>query len=155
MRNTMKVAKWEIKRNMKSKSFIIGLFLTPIIFLAFFLLPDLFRSDDEPAATKVYVNDELGVYEQLEAAAASTEWQLEETQIAEQEAEAALEAEEDAAYVFINEQSVENGTVTVYTNEDTHSGLMEVVQVVSGPLQQVQPEQLGVTPEEVVMDETE
>lgn len=151
MRNTMKVAKWEIKRNMKSKSFIIGLFLTPIIFLAFFLLPDLFRSDDEPAATKVYVNDELGVYEQLEAAAASTEWQLEETQIAEQEAEAALEAEEDAAYVFINEQSVENGKVTVYTNEDTDSGFMEEVQVLSGPLQMMQIEQLGLTPEEAGM----
>ncbi|GKW45893.1 ABC transporter permease [Planococcus sp. NCCP-2050] len=151
MRNTMKVAKWEIKRNMKSKSFIIGLFLTPIIFLAFFLLPDLFRSDDESAATKVYVNDELGVYEQLEAAAASTEWQLEETQIAEQEAEAALEVEEDAAYVFINEQSVENGKVTVYTNEDTDSGFMEEVQVLSGPLQMMQIEQLGLTPEEAGM----
>lgn len=148
MRNTMKVAKWEIKRNMKSKSFIIGLFLTPIIFLAFFLLPDLFSSDDEAAATKVYVSDELGVFEQLEAAAASTEWQLEETQIAEQEAEAALEVEEDAAYVFINEQSVENGKVTVYTNEDTDSGFMEEVQVLSGPLQMMQIEKLGLTPEE-------
>lgn len=148
MRNTMKVAKWEIKRNMKSKSFIIGLFLTPIIFLAFFLLPDLFSSDDEAAATKVYVSDELGVFEQLEAAAASTEWQLEETQIAEQEAEAALEVEEDAAYVFINEQSVENGKVTVYTNEETDSGFMEEVQVLSGPLQMMQIEQLGLTPEE-------
>lgn len=149
MRNTMKVAKWEIKRNMKSKSFIIGLFLTPIIFLAFFLLPDLFRSDDEAATTKVYINDELGVYEQLEAAAASTEWQLEETQIAEQEA--ALEMEEDAAYVFIDQQSIENGKVTVYTNEDTDSAFMDEVQVLTGPLQMMQIEQLGLTPEEAGM----
>ena len=148
MRNTMKVAKWEIKRNMKSKSFIIGLFLTPIIFLAFFLLPDLFSSDDEAATTKVYVNDQLGVYEQLEAAAANTEWQLEPTEVAEQEAEAALEVEEDAAYVFIDEQSVETGKVAVYTNEDTSSAFMEEVQVLGGPLQMVQIEQLGLTPEE-------
>ncbi|MCP2036464.1 ABC-2 type transport system permease protein [Planomicrobium sp. HSC-17F08] len=148
MRNTMKVAKWEIKRNMKSKSFIIGLFLTPIIFLAFFLLPDLFSSEDEAAATKVYVNDELGVYEQLETAAAGTEWQLEQTQLSEQEAESALETEEDAAYVFIGEQSVESGKVTVYTNENTDSAFMDEVQVLSGPLQMVQIEKLGLTPEE-------
>src|SRR5690606_7578032 len=46
---------------------------------------------------------------------------------------------------------VENGKVTVYTNEDTDSGFMEEVQVLSGPLQMMQIEQLGLTPEEAGM----
>ncbi len=104
MHNTKKVAKWEIKRNLKNKSFIIGMFLTPIIFLAFFLLPDLFRSDDKAATTTVYVNDQLGVYDQLEAVASKTEWRMEPTDITEQEAAEALEGEDDAAYVFIDER---------------------------------------------------
>ena len=148
MRNTMKVARWEIKRNLKNKSFIIGMFLTPIIFLAFLLLPDLFSSDEEAATTKVYVNEGLGVYEQLEAAAANTEWQMEQTDVMEQEAEAALGTEEDAAYVFIDEESVETGQVTVYTNEETSSAFMDEVQILGGPLQMLQIEQLGLTPEE-------
>lgn len=148
MRNTMKVATWEIKRNLKNKSFIIGMFLTPIIFLAFLLLPDLFSSDEEAATTKVYVNEGLGVYEQLEAAAANTEWQMEQTDVTEQEAEAALGTEEDAAYVFIDEESVETGQVTVYTNEETSSAFMDEVQILGGPLQMLQIEQLGLTPEE-------
>lgn len=148
MRNTMKVARWEIKRNLKNKSFIIGMFLTPIIFLAFLLLPDLFSSDEEAATTKVYVNEGLGVYEQLEAAAANTEWQMEQTDVTEQEAEAALGTEEDAAYVFIDEESVETGQVTVYTNEETSSAFMDEVQILGGPLQMLQIEQLGLTPEE-------
>lgn len=148
MRNTMKVARWEIKRNLKNKSFIIGMFLTPIIFLAFLLLPDLFSSDEEAAITKVYVNEGLGVYEQLEAAAANTEWQMEQTDVTEQEAEAALGTEEDAAYVFIDEESVETGQVTVYTNEETSSAFMDEVQILGGPLQMLQIEQLGLTPEE-------
>jgi len=151
MRNTMKVAKWEIKRNMKSKSFIIGLFLTPIIFLAFFLLPDLFSSDDEAATTTVYVNDQLGVYELLEAAAANTEWQMEQTDISEQEASVALKGEKDVAYVFIDEQTVETGKVAVYTHEDTSSTFMDEVQILGGPLQMLQIEQLGLTPEEAVV----
>ncbi|WP_203333933.1 ABC transporter permease [Planococcus beigongshangi] len=148
MRNTMKVARWEIKRNLKNKSFIIGMFLTPIIFLAFLLLPDLFSSDEEAATTKVYVNEELGVYEQLEAAAANTEWRMEQTDVTEQETEAALGTEEDAAYVFIDEESVETGQVTVYTNEETSSAFMDEVQILGGPLQMLQIEQLGLTPEE-------
>ncbi|MFD1032599.1 ABC transporter permease [Metaplanococcus flavidus] len=148
MRNTMKVAKWEIKRNMKSKSFIIGLVLTPLIFLAFFLLPDLFSSDDEAATTTVYVNEGLGVYDQLEMAAANTEWQMEPTEVTEQEAAAALESEEDAAYVFIDEQSVETGNVAVYTGEETNPAFMEEVQLLGGPLQMMQIEQLGLTPDE-------
>lgn len=151
MHNTKKVAKWEIKRNMKSKSFIIGLFLTPIIFLAFLLLPELFSSDDEPATTTVYVNDQLGVYEQLEAAAANTEWNMEPTNSTQQEAEAALEEDTDAAYIFIGEQSVESGTVPVYTSEETSDAFMDEVQLLGGPLQMVQIEQLGLTAQEAGM----
>lgn len=151
MHNTKKVAKWEIKRNMKSKSFIIGLFLTPIIFLAFLLLPELFSSDDEPATTTVYINDQLGVYEQLEAAAANTEWNMEPTNSTQQEAEVALEENTDAAYIFIGEQSVESGTVPVYTSEETSDAFMDEVQLLGGPLQMVQIEQLGLTTQEAGM----
>lgn len=47
MRNTMKVVRWEIKRNMKSKSFVIGLFLTPAMFALFLFLPILFNGSNE------------------------------------------------------------------------------------------------------------
>lgn len=46
MHNTMKVVRWEIKRNLKSKSFVIGLFLTPAIFALFLFLPSLLNKDD-------------------------------------------------------------------------------------------------------------
>lgn len=151
MHNTKKVAKWEIKRNMKNKSFIIGMFLTPIIFLAFFLLPDLFSSDDEAATTTVYVNDQLGVYDQLEAAASKTEWLMKPTDIVEQDATVALESLGDAAYIFIDERAVETGNVSVYTNEDTSSAFMDEVQLLGSPLQMVQIEQLGLTPEEAAV----
>ncbi|MEZ7170774.1 ABC transporter permease [Sporosarcina sp. OR05] len=151
MHNTKKVAKWEIKRNMKNKSFIIGMFLTPIIFLAFFLLPDLFGSDDEAATTTVYVNDQLGVYDQLVVAASKTEWLMKPTDIIEKDATVALESLGDAAYIFIDERAVETGNVSVYTNEDTSSAFMDEVQLLGNPLQMVQIEQLGLTPEEAAV----
>lgn len=41
MHNAMKVVRWEIKRNVKNKSFVVGLLLTPAIFALFFILPSL------------------------------------------------------------------------------------------------------------------
>lgn len=45
MHNTMKVVRWEIKRNVKNKSFIIGLFLTPAIIAMFLFLPTLWQEE--------------------------------------------------------------------------------------------------------------
>ena len=155
MRNTMKVAKWEIKRNMKSKSFLIGLFLTPVIFLAFYLIPDLFNGSDEDEAvsTTVFVNDQLGVYEDLEAtvSGAGTDWELQPTDISESEATAALESEENTAYVFIDERAFEGGVLPVYQSEEISSGFMNEVQLLGAPLQAMQIEELGLTPEEAAV----
>lgn len=154
MRNTMKVAKWEIKRNMKSKSFIIGLFLTPLIFLAFYLIPDLFNgSEDETAATTVFVNDQLGVYDELEAAVAGAgaEWELQPTDVSESEAAKALESEENTAYVFIDERAFEGGVLPVYQSEEISAGFMNEVQLLGAPLQAMQIEELGLTAEEATV----
>lgn len=46
MHNTMKVVRWEVKRNLKSKSFVYGLFLTPAIFALFLFLPSLLNKEN-------------------------------------------------------------------------------------------------------------
>src|SRR5690625_384589 len=46
MHNTMKLVRWEVKRNLKSKSFVYGLFLTPAIFALFLFLPSLLNKEN-------------------------------------------------------------------------------------------------------------
>src|SRR5699024_1425375 len=46
MHNTMKVISREVKRNLKSKSFIYGLFLTRVIFALFLFLPSLLNKQN-------------------------------------------------------------------------------------------------------------
>lgn len=154
MRNTKKVAKWEIKRNMKNKTFLIGLFISPILFLAFYLIPDLFNNSDEDAvATTVFVNDQLGVYEDLEATAqqAGAEWELQPTDISEEQAAEALESEENSAYVFIDERAFEGGVLPVYQSEEISPAFINEVQLLGAPLQAMQIEELGLTPEEATV----
>lgn len=153
MRNTMKVAKWEIMRNMKSKSFLIGMFLTPVIFLAFLLVPQLFAgSDDEGASSTVYINDELGVFAEMEAlvAGAGVDWEVVQTDRPESEAQELLAENDDAAYVLITEEALQSGTVTVHTNDDTNTSLASEVQLLGVPLQERQIEAMGLTSEQAV-----
>ena len=145
----MKVAKWEIKRNLKNKSFIIGLFLTPILFLFFAMLPSIFGDSDdaEPTDTLVFVNDELGVFEDLHAVVDQHElnWQMNLTDISEEEATSELDGSADTAYIFVDDRALEDGVVPVYTSEEMDGFFTNEVQFLEEPLRSVQMEQFGLS----------
>ncbi|WP_373894144.1 ABC transporter permease [Virgibacillus sp. CBA3643] len=153
MRNTMKVAKWEIKRNMKNKSYLIGLFLTPAIFLFFFMVSSIFGGSDEEeaASTTVLVNDQLGVYEQMEQTVEQSgfDWELQQTDVEESAVNSALEDEENTAYVFVDEGALENGVVSVYTSDEMDQFFTNQVQALAAPIQAMKLEQLGLTEAEM------
>lgn len=122
MRNTMKVAKWEVKRNLKNKSFLIGMFLTPLLMLGGYFIFQWIGSTDVPDddAAVLLVHDELGVFEQLEAIVAeqSLSLELEQSDLLESEAEEVLTDKENMAYMAIDKRILDNATVPVYTSED-------------------------------------
>ncbi|WP_100009734.1 ABC transporter permease [Lentibacillus sediminis] len=152
MRNTMKVARWEVKRNIKNKSYIIGLFLTPAIFLFFFMAPTIFGgSDDDSSTTTVFVQDQLGVYEMLEETVNQAEfpWDMQQTDIAESEIGSALADAENTAYVILDDRVAESGTVPVYTSEGVGQSFSGQLQALAGPLQALQLQQLGLSEEEM------
>ncbi|WP_042221269.1 ABC transporter permease [Oceanobacillus manasiensis] len=153
MRNTMKVAKWEIKRNMKNKSYLIGLLLTPLIIIGFMVIGSFFDDSDEESSesTVVFVNDELGVYDDMVSTIEQTgiNWELMQTDLTEAEAQEELEDSEETAYVFVDEEGLENGSLAVYTSDDIDSFFMSEVQVLTGPVQAKQMEELGLTEEQL------
>ncbi|MFD0954236.1 ABC transporter permease [Virgibacillus natechei] len=155
MRNTMKVAKWEVKRNLKNKSYIIGLFLTPAIFLFFFMMPTIFGGSDEEeeVSTSVLVHDQLGVYEEIQQASgqADLDWELQQTDIDETNVSGELENSENTAYVFIDDRALEEGVVPVYTSEEIDPFFINQVTMLEAPIQAIQLEQLGLTDEEMAV----
>lgn len=152
MRNTMKVAKWEIKRNLKNKSFIISLFLTPIIFVLFGFLGGMMAEDSEYSSDgKIYVNDQMGVFESLQATVKQYElpFELKKTDVKEADVEKKLADKEDTAYLFINEQAFTEGTLLLYTSEDFSSVLSSQLQMLAEPIKGIQIQQLGLTQEQL------
>lgn len=150
MRNSLKVAKWEIKRNLTNKSFIIGLLSTPLIFLAFLFIPMLFDQSDKSVdeGVSIYVNDELGVWNELENALASSgfsNWTLEQTKLSEVEIEESLLNMKRSAYLFITEDSLEKGQVNLYMTDDLEDSFPFEIAIFEQPLRQLQMDKLGLT----------
>ncbi|QOY38584.1 ABC transporter permease [Anaerobacillus isosaccharinicus] len=153
MRNTLKVAKWEIKRNIKNKSFLISLFITPLIFILFMVVPSLFSNDKEATPTKVMVNDQLYIYTELEAIVDQSEfnWVLEPSDMKESDVENELKESEDMAYLFIDERALNEGVVPVYMSDEIDSLFINQVQLLATPIQAVQMEQLGLSTDELAI----
>lgn len=151
MPNSLKVAKWEVKRNLKNKSFIISLFLTPLIFLAFAIIPSLF-TDFEPEETTVYVKDELNVYESLETIVGTSDhldWNLEKTSLSLEEIKEKIDEEENSVFIGLTETIIEEGSVLVYMNEEVDSSFMGEIHILEGILYNLRISNLDLTDEQL------
>lgn len=60
LRKTLTVARWEYLEKVKSKAFLIGLFLTPMLMFGFGVLPGLFASKERDTTTAIGVVDLTG-----------------------------------------------------------------------------------------------
>src|SRR5690625_300390 len=151
MRNTFKVAKWEVKRNMKNKSFIIGLFITPIIIALFMIVPSLF-GDSEPDTVDVFINDEIKILNDLNNIVENNDflhWNLHKTSLSKEEMLKQLGSEENMAYFSLSKSTLETGTVNVYMSNDLDESFINQMAFLEEPLRQVQLSDLGFSEDEV------
>lgn len=153
MRNSMKVARWELKRNLKNKSFIIGLFLTPAIMALFIFIPSLFSDDtDEIEDVHLFVKDELQLFETLEDVADEEDWEnitIEETKLDHDSILDVVFRESGTAYLELTESSMDEGTIPLYVNEDVDDFFAFEISALEAPIQMKKLEQIGLSPEEI------
>lgn len=153
MRNTMKVAKWEIKRNMKNKSFIIGLFLTPLIFLFFAIVPGLFSDSDEEAdLIDVFIKDELQLVDEISATVEQNEfinWDVREIDLDEDHMIDQVEDSDHMVYIPLTSAALEEGLITVYASEEIEDEFMNQIGFIEEPIRQLQLVELGLSAEEL------
>lgn len=154
MRNTMKVAKWEIKRNMKNKTFLIGLFLTPLLIIGFFVIGSLFDdSSDKEQTVELYVIDEIGLLPAVEEtiSMAGFDWEVEETDLSQDAVRSELEETENTAYLFLTAQGLNEGIFPVYMSEEMPPYFLEQLQILETPIKSVQLAEQGLTAEEMAI----
>ncbi|MBU9723296.1 MULTISPECIES: ABC transporter permease [Bacillaceae] len=155
MRNTWKVARWEIKRNMKNKTFLIGMLSTPVIFIGFMLLGSLFGGSDSENIdpTQVFVNDEVGVIADIERIVeeSALDWDIYSTDLSREEMEAELDDRENTAFLLLDHLAVQEGTVSVYLSEGVGPFFQSELRVISPVIQALQLEELGLSEDEMAV----
>lgn len=156
MRNSMKVAKWEIKRNVKNKSFLIGLFLTPLLILGFGFIGNWIGGDEDNASEasemNILIHDEIGLYDELVnfVEESGMEWSLSETDVALDELNEALDDAENTAYLYLEESSLAEGVVPVYPSDDVGDLFLAELSILQSPILGYQMEELGLTEEQAM-----
>ncbi|WP_188207924.1 ABC transporter permease [Alkalibacillus aidingensis] len=153
MRNSFKVGKWEIKRNIKNKSFIISLFLTPLIFIIFATVPNLLSdNEDQTSATKVYMNDELGVWEMVEPFIEDDpmiNWEVVPTTDDWDTMEDRIATQANSAYIELNEETIDESVVTYIAGEGLDPAFDGQIRILEQPLKQIQLQQADLTEEQL------
>lgn len=154
MRNSWKVAKWELKRNMKNKSFIISLLLTPLLFIVFAGFPTLLEKlEGEPDSENVtvYLKDELNLFDDINSLVKSQDlsWKMEEVTGDSKKILKEIESSENQAYVALTDNAVKTGEVKVFTSNEMPDTFSSEVQFLQEPLRQVKFDQLNLSPEVV------
>ncbi|GKV56337.1 hypothetical protein NCCP2222_22840 [Sporosarcina sp. NCCP-2222] len=152
MRNSWKVARWEIRRNLKNKSFLISLISTPIIFMLFAFVPSFFNKESNEKVT-VNVLDEIGVYEQIVQIATENEanWNVLRTDANESEFPKLVKEHEHTAYIALTQEGLENGTIHVYMSKDINDRFLLETRVLQEPLRQQQLAQLELTDKQIAV----
>lgn len=153
MKNSLKIAKWEIKRNLKNKSFIISLLLTPLIFMFFFFVPSFLAGDDneEEYMYHVYINDEIGAMHEIEKNLAEypfIPWKVEKTDMKVDEMADAVKDNPDAVYIALTEEAFDNNELKMYVGDEVDDAFLLEGSYITIPLQNIRLSQIGLTEEQ-------
>ena len=147
MKDTWKIAKWEVMRNLTNKQFIIGLLLTPVIMVVFGGLPVLLQRWNEPAVVTYYVVDELGVLPSLKA---QTPDNVILEEYAEKESiEKAVQENKAAGYFVLDSGFLNTGQIELKYNERNNESITVIRTLLTRTLQNQRIQMAQIAPEQV------
>ena len=147
MKDTWKIAKWEVMRNLTNKQFIIGLLLTPILMAVFGGLPMLLERWNQPPMVTYYVVDELGVLPSLKA---QTPDNIILEEYAEKESiEKAVQENKAAGYFVLDSGFLNTGQIELKYNERNNESITVIRTLLTRTLQNQRIQMAQIAPEQV------
>lgn len=108
------IVRWEIMRHLRNKQFLLGLFITPVIFALFAGLPLLLDRVDKPQERAYYVVDEIGALPVMENVVASSAVTLRLHRPDEAALEKAVLDGDVDGYFVLDRQFIDTGAIAVH-----------------------------------------
>lgn len=147
MRQTWKIARWEVMRNITNKQFIIGLLITPLIMVLFGGIPILLEYLNKPSISTYYVIDQVN-------ALSSMEELLPETIILEQTDDAdsiveLVKSTKASGYFRLDEKFFLTGEIDLIYNNRSSGPINNIRRALSTLLQQTRLADSGISLEQL------
>lgn len=133
--NTLKVAKWEIQRNIKNKAFLISILLTPLMMLAFAFIPTLLTKLETDKPFDLYLVDNLGIYESISQSSSMENVNFILTTETRQQLEDKVRNNKNQGFVIIDNADIDKGQITIYTDTEGQGNLSSVYNILQSVLQ--------------------
>lgn len=149
MNNTLKVAKWEIQRNLKNKAFLISILITPFMIFLFGLLPTLLAKFETDQAFTIYLVDELGISQNISALNPSDKITFVETTDSRESLDNKIRGSKDQAYVILDQSALESGVINIYTDSESQGALTPVNRILQSAITDYKFKTLGLGEREV------
>lgn len=144
--DTLKIASWELMRNLRNKQYIISLLITPLIMVLFAGLPKLLERLDRPGTMELHVIDEAGIAKTLEQSLPKPEYRI----MLHQDMsgiEEAVYRDKAAGYLIIGADFLETGKLEYHYNKRNPGSFAIVQGALSRILQQKRMTSLQISPD--------
>ncbi len=148
MRQTWKIAQWEIMRNLRNKQFIIGLLITPLIMLVFAGLPRLLERWNEPQMLTYYVVDETQSI--MDSGLTLSNVELKIHTGGSDSAEAVVRDTDATGYLVISAEFLKTGEASIIYQHRNHEGVAVLQSVLTNVLQQARVQETDMDREQLV-----
>ena len=148
MRNSLKITKWEVMRNLTNKQFLIGLLVTPLIMAFFIGLPRLLERWDRPSLVTVYLLGNPELAETLSQAITDPNIKLipyEDTD----EIDDVIYREKAGGYLVLSDTFWQDGKLSYHYNKRNPEQFAIIHATLSQLLQYQRMQELQISPEQV------
>lgn len=126
MKRAFKVARWEIKKTITNKTFLISVLVTPILFMAFALIPALLASVESARPYNLHVIDEIGIFEKFEGNFNSERININLSNNSFEQLSEEIMHDSRAGFIIFQNDSLMNGNFTIYVGGDARPNLIPV-----------------------------
>ncbi len=144
------VIRWEVMRNLRNKQFLIGMMITPLIFLIFSAAPQILAQLDRPSIEHYGVVDQIGAFAALEESVASSDRVAVQLETDYQSASERVQSGAIAGFLVLDEAFVQGGEAIIYVETAKSSVPSELRAALTQLLQHVRIETSGLDPADVM-----
>ncbi|MDD3840210.1 MAG: ABC transporter permease [Clostridia bacterium] len=149
MSDSLKVAIWEIKRNLTNKTFIISILLTPILMIVFGGLPTFLGELEFKKTNTIYVIDQVGIYDQIEKEMDSPNIKLINYQGDEEELKQKITGKQNTGYLVLDSSTLEQMQITLYNGDEGELNVEQLKNALNNILKEHQMRKLGMADQDI------